>query len=131
MLRLGSLLLTGVLLGVPRALEARAFGLPRSVHFEVAPMSPELERFARELQRALLEASFVLASDPREAAVVVDVRSAATFRRPGRDLARGVLLTVRDREGTRPLLLHYPAEDGARAARALLDTLSPTPTRES
>ena len=49
MLRLGSILLTALLTGVPRALDARAFGAQRSVYVEVAPNDPELASFAEEL----------------------------------------------------------------------------------
>ena len=41
-LRLGSVVLAAVLLGVPRALDARAFGVQRSVYLDVAPLAPEL-----------------------------------------------------------------------------------------
>jgi hypothetical protein len=130
MLRLGSLVLTGVLLGVPRALEARTFGVQRAVHVEVSPRSPGLDAFARELERALVESSCTVAADRSDATVVVDVRSAASISDVG-GASESVLLTVRDRAGARPLVLCYPAERAAGAARALLDRLRPLSTFES
>ena len=63
-MRLGSVLLAAVLLGVPRALEARSFGAPRSVYMDVARPAPDLAGFAEELQRALEAAGCRLAARP-------------------------------------------------------------------
>ena len=123
MKRLGSLLLAGVLLGVPRALEARSFGFQRSVYIDVSPLAPELQAFARELETALLGSCYALADDPSRATVVVEVRSATTTHRPGHSRAEAVLITVQDGGSTRPLVLHYPAERRAAAARSLLGRL--------
>jgi hypothetical protein len=131
MLRLGSLVVTGVLLGVPRALESRTFGVQRSVYTEVSAPSPGLQAFAHELERALLESSYARVADPRQATLVVEVRSAAPIPRTGGPPCEGILLTVRDGAGTRPFFLHHPAQRGAAAARALLDRLSPVHALES
>jgi len=123
MRRLGSLLLTGVLLGVPRALEARTFGLQRSVYIDVSPLAPEPQAFARELEVALLDGAYALADDPARATVVIEVHSATTTHRVGRSRAEAVLISVRDGGSTRPLVLHYPADQRMAAARSLLDRL--------
>jgi hypothetical protein len=125
MKRLGSLLLAGVLLGVPRALEARTFGLQRSVYIDVSPLAPELQAFARDLERALVDNAYTLADDPSRATVVVEVRTATTTgavaaRRP----SEAVLVSVREGKALRPLVLHYAPEQRAAAARALLDRLA-------
>ena len=52
MRRLGSVLLAAVLLGVPRALEARSFGAPRSVYVDVALPAPGLAGFAEDSDAA-------------------------------------------------------------------------------
>jgi len=124
MLRLSSILLAGVLLGVPRALEARTFGLQRSVYVDVSPLAPELQAFARELEAALLASAYALVDDPSRATLVVEVHNAATTRRsnPGPDEA--VLITVRDGAATKPLVLHYPASRRTAAAQALLARLA-------
>ena len=122
---LGSLVLASVLLGVPRALEARAFGAQRSVYVELLPGIPELAGFAAALERALGEAGWSLAPRPTEATMVVDVLSVAT----GRD-ARGrpieaIGLAVHDRRGLRRLVLQGAAWERAATARQLLARLSP------
>jgi hypothetical protein len=122
-LRLGSAILASVLLGVPRALDARAFGAARSFYVEVAPDSPELAAFAGELTRALVDAGFSAAAHPAGATVVVDVhglwRSAGGREPP----SEAVSFTARDRRGERLLVLHYAAEARSAAARALLRSL--------
>jgi hypothetical protein len=131
MRRLGSLLLAGVLLGVPRALEARTFGLQRIVCIEVSPLAPELQAFARELEAALIENAYVLAGDPSRATVVVEVHAAATMRQVGWSRAEAVLISVREGSSTKPLVLHYPVGQRTAAARSLLDRLAATRPIES
>lgn len=46
--RLGSVVLAAVLLGVPRVLDAGAFGAQPSVYLAVATMDPKLRGFAAE-----------------------------------------------------------------------------------
>lgn len=129
MLRLGSILLTALLTGVPRALDARTFGAQRSVYVEVAPNDPELASFAEELERALAAASCTLTTDRARATLVVEVHR---FVRPAGPLERGrhaVLLTAGDGRIRRPLLLDHGIGQGAQAARALLAALpGPRPT---
>lgn len=131
MRRIGSLLLAGVLLGVPRALEARTFGLQRSVYINVSPLAPELQAFARELEAALLESCYVLADDPSRATVVIEVHCATATGRAGRRPAEAVLISVRDGAATKPLVLHYSANQRTAAARALLERLVATRPIES
>jgi hypothetical protein len=121
--RLGSLVLTAVLLGVPRALDARAFGAARSVYVEVADPSPELAGFAEALSRALAEAGCRLAPGPAGATVIVEVhgRWGGPHSRP--DPGRAIGFTVRDAAGRRPLVLDCPRGGEAEAARALLRAL--------
>ena len=127
MLRLGSAILASVLLGVPRALDTRAFGAPRSVYIQVAPDSPELAAFAEELSRALAEAGVSVATGPAGATVVVDVHG--LWRSVGRTgpVTEAIRFTARDLRGTRRLVLHYAPEDRGAAARALLRSLEMRP----
>jgi len=134
-LRLGSVILTAVLLGVPRALGAGAFGSARSVYVEVADLSPELAGFAQELSRALEEAGCCVAARPTAATVVVEVHGVWTCGRSSTDPSGGpsqaVSFTVSDASGRRPLVLHYPQGRRVQAARALLRALDgpgPRPT---
>jgi hypothetical protein len=126
-LRLGSAILASVLLGVPRALDARAFGAQRSVYIEVAPESPELTAFAAELFRALGDAGFSAATRPAGATLVVEVH--ALWRSVGErgPASEAVSFTARDRTGARPLVLHYAPEARSAAARALLRCLEDCP----
>jgi hypothetical protein len=120
-LRLGSAVLASVLMGVPRALDTRAFGAPRSVYIQVAPDSPELAAFAADLSRALADAGVSVATGPAGATLVVDVHG--LWRSVERPVKEAIRLTARDCRGTRRLVLHYAPEDRGAAARALLRSL--------
>jgi hypothetical protein len=122
-LRLGSAILASVLLGVPRALDARAFGAARSFYVQVAPGSPELAAFAGELTRALVDAGLEAATRPAGATVVVDVHGLWRSSGGKGPAGEAVSFTARDRRGTRLLVLHYAPEARAAAARALLRSL--------
>jgi hypothetical protein len=123
MLRLGSAILSAVLLGVPRALETRAFGSARSVYVEPKDLSPELAGFAEELSRALEEAGCRLAAHPTAATVVVEVHGLWKCADPRPGPSEAISVTVCDARGRRPLVLHYPRERRRQAARALLGAL--------
>ena len=131
MLRLGSAILASVLLGVPRALDARAFGARRSVYVEVAPSSPELTAFAAELSRALADAGFSMAARPGRATLIVEVHALWRSEGTGGPAREAISFTVRDQRGARPLVLHYAPEERPAAARALLRSLEEGALRES
>jgi hypothetical protein len=128
-LRLGSAILASVLLGVPRALDARAFGAPRSVYVQVAPDSPELSAFAEELTRALADAGVSLATAPAGATLVVDVHGLWRSESTSGSVTEAIRFTARDRTGTRRLVLHYARESRSAAARVLLRSLEAPPAR--
>ena len=128
-MRLGSAILASVLLGVPRALDARAFGSPRSVYIQVAPDSPELSAFAEELTRALADAGASIATGPAGATLVVDVHGLWRSEGTSGSVTEAIRFTARDRSGTRRLVLHYAPESRAAAAHALLRSLQPGPAR--
>jgi hypothetical protein len=119
-----SVVLAAVLLGVPRALEARWFGAQRPVYVDVAPEAPELTGLAHELERAIDRAACSLASRRSEATLVVELVGVSTTT--GRDGRRMEAATFLLRDGTRrrPVVLHYPPGGRAGAARALVDVLS-------
>ena len=129
MLRLGSALLASVLLGVPRALDTRAFGSPRSVYIQVAPDSPELSAFAEELSRALADARVSLATGPGVGTLVVEVHGLWRSESANGSVTEAIRFTARDRSGTRRLVLHYAPESRSAAARMLLRSLEPRPAR--
>jgi hypothetical protein len=126
-LRLGSAILASVLLGVPRALDARAFGAARSVYIQVAPDSPELTAFAAELTRALGDTGLSTAARPTGATLVVDVHSLWRSVGANGPATETVSFTARDRRGTRLLVLQYAPEVRSAAARALLRSLEERP----
>lgn len=128
MLRLGSAILASALLGVPRALEARAFGAQRSVYVQVAPESPELTAFAAALFRALGESS-PTASRWGDAAMVVEVHGLWPSVGGSGPACEAVSLTARDGRATRRLILRYSPAARPAAARALLRTLDDRPGR--
>ena len=127
MLRLGSAILASVLLGVPRALDARAFGAPRSVYIEVTPDSPELTAFAAELSRALGDAGFSTAPRPGGETLVVEVHALWRAEDGSGSTREVVTFTARSGRGTRRLVLHYAPEARSAAARALLRCLENRP----
>jgi hypothetical protein len=129
-LRLGSAILASVLLGVPRALDTRAFGAPRSVYVQVAPDSPELTAFAAELSRALGGAAFSAATRPGGATLVVDVHGLWRSARGSGEVSEAVRFTARGRGGARLLVLHYRPEARSAAARALLRSLEEPPASD-
>jgi hypothetical protein len=116
---------------VPRALDTRAFGSPRSVYIQVAPDSPELTAFAAELTRALDDAGFSMATRPTGATLVVDVHSLWRSARGNGAATEAVSFTAHDRRGTRFLVLHYAPDARAAAARALLRSLEERPATAS
>ncbi len=124
-MRLGSIVLTSVLLGVPRALEARTFGQRRPVYVEVAPRSPGLLAFGEALGRALDAAG--RASGPRHATAVqlVDVLHLASLRDALGRAVEMITLVVREGRRMRRILLHADAGRRDDAARELLARLEP------
>ena len=128
-LRLGSAILASVLLGVPRALDARAFGAQRSVYIQVARDSPELTAFAAELSRALGGAGFPTVTHPHGETLVVEVHALWQAEGGSGPVGEAVSFTARDRRGTRRLVLHYAPEARSAAARALLRCLEDPPGR--
>lgn len=122
---LGCVVLASVLLGVPRALDARAFGARRPMYVEFSPGSPGLLGFCEALFRALGEACRSLAPIRSAATTVIDVLGVT----PGLD-SRGrgveaVTLTVAQGGRLRRIVLHAAAGRREEAARELLARLSP------
>jgi hypothetical protein len=124
--RLGSVVLAAVLLGVPRALEARAFGAARSVYVEVADPAAGLTDFAEALSRALEQAGCAVAPRASGATVVVEVYALWRGDVPGPGARAAISFTAHDARGRRPLVLDYPAGADAEAARVLLRALDAT-----
>jgi hypothetical protein len=121
--RLGSLLLAGVLLGVPRALETRAFGARRSVYLEVSPQAPELTAFASALERVLGAGSWRFVSERADATLVIDVLNVAGGRDARGQRMEAICLRVRDQRGPRRVVLHGRPEDRDGMAQHLLEGL--------
>jgi len=122
-LRFGSVVLTALLLGVPRALDARAFGAARSVYVEVADPSPGLAGFADALSLALERSGCRVATSPTGATTVVEVHALWRCDNSRPDPSEAISFTVRDVRGRRPLVLHYAVGREGEAARALLEAL--------
>ena len=121
---LGSLVLASVLLGVPRALDARTFGARRPVYVVVSPGSPGLLAFGEALSRALAERPAWSVSPSRAgAATVVDVIAAASGRDARGRAVEAITLSVSEGARTRRIVLHAAAGQSQAAARELLDLL--------
>jgi hypothetical protein len=123
-LRLGSVVLAAVLLGVPRALDARAFGVQRSVYVDVAPQAPDVLDLASELKRAIAEGAYALAPRRSEATLVVELlnvsRSTGGDGRP----MEAASFSLREGSRTRAVVLHYAPGQRGEAARRLIESLS-------
>jgi hypothetical protein len=130
-LHLGSIVLASVLLGVPRALDARSFGAQGSVYVEVSPAAPELQEFARELERALVRASLTLSARRCEATTVIDVLGVARSAGPEGRTEEAIALATHDGPRQRRLVLHYSRGHAAAAMSELLARLGPFGLRES
>lgn len=124
-MRLGSIVLASVLLGVPRALEARTFGQRRPIYVEVAPRSPGLLAFGEALERALGAAGWALVPRRSAAVVLVDVLHLASVRDALDRAVEAITLVVTEGRRVRRILLHADAERRDDAARELLARLQP------
>jgi hypothetical protein len=118
------MILSAVLLGVPRALGSQVFGAQRSVYIDVAPLPPELTDFTAELERALGRATLALARRPSEATTVIEVQRVARSRSSAGGEMEAVTLLVREGSSVRRMILHYAPQGRARAAAHLLDRLA-------
>jgi hypothetical protein len=118
------MILSAVLLGVPRALGSQVFGAQRSVYIEVAALPPELTDFTAELERAIGNATLALARKPSEATMVIEVQRVARSRTRAGNAMEAVTLVVREEGGVRRLILHYAPPGRAQAAARLLEGLA-------
>lgn len=115
MLRLGTIVLSSVLMGLPRALGERVPRGGRSGYVEVA--APDLDpRQLAELLDALLSGeALAVPRQPAHATLVVEVIG---FARIGSDPAHGALLaTLGEGAQGRPLVVERPARRRSPAAR--------------
>lgn len=125
-MRIGSLVLASVLLGVPRALDARVFGARRPVcRVEVSPRSPGLLAFGEALERALGGVGSAFAPCRSAAVTVVEVLHVASVRDALGRAAEAITLAVTEGQRVRRILLHARPNGLDAAARALLARLSP------
>ena len=124
MFRLGPMILSAVLLGVPRALGSQVFGTQRSVYIDVAPLPPELTDFTEALEGAIGEASWTLARGASEATTVIEIQSVARSRASSGDGMDAVTLVVREEGSVRRMVLHYAPRGRAEAAAHLLERLA-------
>ena len=120
--RLGSILLSGVLFGVPRALESRSFGARRPVFFEVAP-DAGLEGFSGALERALHDSRWPLARSRAAATTVIEIVALTRARGAGGQTVEAISVAVREGRRQRRLVLHSRPGRQADAARELLSQL--------
>jgi hypothetical protein len=123
-IRLGPMILSAVLLGMPRALGSQVFGGQRSVYIDVAPLPPELADFTADLERAIGNATLALARTPSEATTVIEVQRVARSRTAAGDAMEAVALVVREGSSLRRMVLHYAPQGRARAAAHLLERLA-------
>jgi hypothetical protein len=131
LLRLGSLVLSSVLLGVPRALEGLSFGRPPSVYVGVETSAADLEALTEELDRALAQACLSRASRRREATTVVELEPLGSKVEGRGRGSRAVAVTVRREGRPRRLVLSFTPGHAAAAARRLLACLEPPGRNDS
>ena len=125
MRRLGSLVLASVLLGVPRALDTRAFGARRPFYVEVAPRSPALLAFGEALDRALGASAWSLARSRSAATTVIEVLHAVSTTDAWGRAVEAITLAVIEGRAVRRLVLDAVAGRRDAAARELVSLLSP------
>jgi hypothetical protein len=118
------MILSAVLLGVPRALGTPAFGDRRSVYIDVAALPPELTDFTAELERAIGNAALTLATGRSGATTVIEVQTVARASTPAGRAMEAVTLVVREAGTVRRVVLHYAPQGRAQAAARLLETLA-------
>ena len=123
MRQLGSMVLAAVLLGIPRALESRPFGVQRSVYVDVVAQAPELRELAEELARAIDRTACALAARPPRATLVVELLSVSRRTGPAGPQWDTLTLTLRDGRRTRPMLVDYGPGRRASAAHVVLQSL--------
>ncbi len=123
--RLGSLLLASVLLGVPRALQARTFGAPRrAVWVEVCRPAPELSALADAVSEVFAASAWSLASGLSQATTVIEVVGVVSSSdRQGRRV-EAFTLSVREGRREQRVVLQGRPEDRAGTARALIARLA-------
>lgn len=125
MRRLGSLVLASVLLGVPRALDGRAFGAARTVRVEVSPDAPDLVAFRDALERALCDAAWTLVPWRAAATTVIEVHGVRSTRDVHGRRQNAVALTVSGGGRTRRMMVSGASARREELARLLLAGLSP------
>ena len=127
MARLGALMLSSVLLGLPRVFRiVTSAALRRSRYVERAPSDAALLEFMEALQPAIDEHCHSLASGgPGERAAVVEVHGLVSqSASPGRLSAEAVSVSVAAGDGVQRLVLHGPTGHRAGAARTLVHWLA-------
>ncbi len=123
-LGLGSVVLAAVLLGVPRALNAGAFGASPSVYLAVASRDPVLRDFVAQLKRAIGASALTLVARPGEATMVIELLGVSRSEAEGGRSMEAARFVLYEGPATRPVILHYAPGQGAGAARRLLERLS-------
>jgi len=117
MLRLGTIVLSSVLLGLPRALGARVPGGDRSGYVEVAAPDLDPRELAGLLDALLFSEALAVARQPGHDTLVVELLGLA---RIGSDPAQGALLaTVGEGAQARPLVVERPGQRRSPAPRRL------------
>ncbi len=130
MLRLALLLLTALLLGLPRALRG-ATPHSASVYVEVAPGDPTLTAFGAAVEAELEREHFTPAPRPTSETLIVEIHSAARLEARGQASREAVRVTVRERGRTRRLVLDFDEANLQAAARTLIASLPASHGRES
>jgi hypothetical protein len=130
MLRLGLLLLTALLLGLPRALRGTS-PHPASVYVAVEPGDATLTAFGAAVEAELEREHFTPASRPTRETLIVEIHSGARLVATEGASREAVRVTVRERGRTQRLVLDFDEANMQVAARTLIASLPTTHGHES
>ena len=122
MAHVGALILSAFLSSLPRFFRLVVPGARmRMPYVELAPSDPALLDFTAELSRAIDHGIRALARHGLDDPLIVEVhRLVRLHAGNGSAMEEAVSVSVRGRDRYRPLMLHYPPEQRANAARALV-----------
>jgi hypothetical protein len=126
MAHVGAWILSACLSSLPRVFQRLVLGVrTRLPYVELAPGDPALLAFTNELSKAIDHESRALARQGLEDPQIVEVhRLVRLHAGNGSAIEEAVSVSVRGDGRLRPLILHYPPEQRADAARALIRRLA-------
>ncbi|MBN2370518.1 MAG: hypothetical protein JXO72_08520 [Vicinamibacteria bacterium] len=126
MARLGALILSATLSGIPRLFQRAVLSLrTRLPYVAVTSGDPALHDFTMELAKAIDRHIHALAEQRWDDTLIVEVhRLSQVEALDGTSPSEAVSVTLRAHDRIRPLILHYPSNMRHNAIEALMRRLS-------